>query len=236
MKKSSTSSKTFRKIKKQTGKLAAFYKQRAALVWIAAIAVIIVIAVVLIASLARPQSKSSLTREQELMEMVRSKNVIRSYVPSINNFFVMYYNALATGDTSILEDSFDDPRKANISADISSVVNRISDVQVYITPGIKKDEVVAFVRYNIYFKNISLFAPAVDSFYIRMNTGDSSIRILTKMYTDKDINTYMTLESYREPLRSIIADTEADLYVALNNNPELRNLYVIMSSMTEGKE
>ena len=237
MKKNSIISQLQKKFRRLKRKCKDFYRAKAVIILGTLIAVCIIAAIVLIATLGSQSRKhSSLSREQELMQMVQSKNVIPCHVSSINNFFVMYYGAMATGDTSVLEDSYDDPKNAGISANMSSIVSRITNVKVYVTPGIKKNEVAAFVSYDIYFKNINIPAPSVDSFYIYMNTADSSIKILTRMNTDKDINNFLTLVSYREPVRSLIAETESELYDILNTNTDLRNLYVVMSSMTDENE
>ena len=221
---------------KSAGKWTAFYKKRSVPLLCTALVILIALLIVAIIVQNPPAKKSSLSREQQLMEMVRSKNVIPCHISSINNFFFVYYGALASGDTSVLEDSYDNPKEAGISANISTMVNRISDIKVYVTPGLKKNEIAAFVKYNIYFKNISASAPSVDSFYISMNTSDSSIKIMTKMYTDSDVNELLSLISLREPIRSLLSDTENELNNILNTNTDLRNLYVVMSSMTDENE
>ena len=55
------------------------------------------------------------------------------------------------------------------------------------------------------------------------------------MYSDEEINNFLTLISLREPVRSLLSSTEDSLYGILEKNSELRNLYVIMSTMTEQK-
>ena len=208
-------------------------RNRAVLFSCLALVVIAALVIVLLTTCDGRGRDPSITDEQQLMEYVRKNRVIPCYVPSINNFFIVYYNAFATGDTQILEDSYDDPRLANISAEAADIIDRITSVKVYITPGLKKNEVAVFVTYNIFFENINVPVPSADSYYIYMDTAKSQIKILSKMYTDKQVNELLTLISYKEPLRSILAETDKQLDEALKNNTDLRNIYVIMSSMAE---
>ncbi len=223
------------KISKLAEKWTGFYSQKSVPFLCTILGILIVILViVLILGAGLPKQEDPV---QALMNRVRSKDVVVCPFKSVNNFFYAYYSAQASGDTTILETSFDDPKTANISAQYAQIVDHFGDFKIYVTPGLENNEIAAFVSYNIYFKNISTPAPAVDSFYLLMNKKTGNIQIQTKMYEDETINTFLTLISYRNPIRSLIQKTEENLYTALNNNNDLRNLYVVMSSMAvEGRE
>ena len=208
--------------------IAAFYKKRAVPFLCVILGILIVILVYALVSGAGVDN----TDDRTMMERVRSKDVIECNISSINNFFYAYYSALASGEETVLNDSYDNPKEANIPTDLSTIVDKISNIKVYVTPGINQNEVAAFVSYDIYFDNISASAPSVDSYYLYVDSDAGTIKIMTDMYKDEDINSMLTLISYRNPIRTLLADTEADLYDILNENPDLRNLYVVMSSMT----
>lgn len=170
-------------------------------------------------------------REQTLMQQARSKNVIRCPIKSINNFFIVYYGAMSSGNTSVLEDAYDNPKLAGVSAAVGSIVEKYTDIKCYVTPGLKQGEVVAFVSYNIHFYNIDEPAPGVDSFYLKMDSVKDTIKIMTAMNSDPDINNFMLLLSYRNPVRTLMKDTQERLYNVLQENTDLRNLYVVMGSI-----
>ena len=169
---------------------------------------------------------------QNLMRLARRKDVVECNVDSINTFFEDFYSAQAEGNTSVMEGMYDDPSKANISTALSTIIDSYSDLEVYVTPGLSQNEVVCFVYNLIHFNNITTAAPSVDSFYIRMDTENNRIQILTSMYSDNSVRNYMKLISLRNPIRSILTAAQDGLYGALESNTDLRNLYVVMSSMT----
>jgi len=215
--------------KRKQGQLLKLFPFALAIIGIA----LIVVAILLINNSRNDRNGGSLTPEQQLMEYVRSKRVVPCHVNSINNFFFMYYNAWSQGDTTFLEGTFDNPKQARVSANVSEMVDYVSGIKVYITPGLRKNEVAAFVSYNMHFKNIKDLAPAMDSFYILMDTRDSQIKIMTKMYSDREVANLLALVSYKNPVRTLMNETQENLYEVLEKNNELRNLYYLMNSMSE---
>lgn len=221
-----------RGIKKAALRLGRFYKEKTVPVLITALAVLIVVLVFTLI-MGGGVSGETLTKQQVWMNQLKEKDIEQCQVESINTFFDKYYQALSVGDTTTLETMFDDSQKANITTELSSIVDRYEDLTVYVTPGINSGEVLAFVKNSIYFVNIDQATPSVDSFYIKMDGETDSIYILTDMYSDADINTFMYLATYREPIRSLLAQTEEELNTILENNSDLRNIYIIMSAMTD---
>lgn len=219
-------------IKNAAIRLGRFYRKKTVPVLITALAVLIVILIFTLLMGGGVQ-QNTLTKYQVWMNQLREKDIEQCQVENINTFFDKYYQALSVGDTTTLETMFDDSQKANITTELSSIVDHYSDLTVYVTPGINEGEVLAFVKNNIYFVNIDQATPSVDSFYIKMDEETDSIYILTDMYTDADINTFMYLATYREPIRSLLSQTEAELNTILEGNSELRNIYIIMSAMTD---
>lgn len=209
-----------------------FYKQKAVPILVCALAVLVVI-LVFVLLLGGGQDTVSLTKYQLWMEQLRTKDIAKCQYEPINDFFDEYYQALSDGDTTALEAMVDDSEQAGITTELSSIVESYSDITVYITPGINTGEVLCFVAYSINFINIESAAPAVDSFYLKMDSETGTIYIMTAMYTDADINTFMYLASYREPVKSLLTDTESQLNSVLEDDSELRNIYIIMNAMAE---
>ena len=197
-----------------------------------AVLVVILAIVLLLGGGVEPAAKSD---QRALMDKVRSKNVIKCHINSVNEMFETYYSALSVGDSQILDTLYDEPSKARYSISVSEIVDRYGEITVYVTPGLADNEMAAFVYNNIYFNNIKEAAPSVDSYYIKVDEENKKVQIITKMYSDEEINNFLTLISLREPVRSLLSSTEDSLYGILEKNSELRNLYVIMSTMTEQK-
>lgn len=213
-------------------KIAKFYKEKAVPILVCILAVLIVL-LIFVLLLGGGQESSTVTEYQEWMIQLRNKDIAECPYDCINDFFDEYYTALCEGDTTTLETLVDDAESSNITTELSSIVESYSNITVYVTPGINEDEVLAFVAYDINFVNIESEAPAVDSFYIKTDTETNSIYIMTEMYTDADINAFMYLASYREPIRSLLTDTEEELNSILESDSELRNIYIIMNAMSE---
>ena len=222
----------YRKVKKFFKKVKRTYQKKKLPILITTLAVLIVILVFVL--LVGPQEEEvTVTKYQEWMKQLRSKDIVVCQVDTINDFFDDYYEALSEGNTTALEKLYDDPLSANITTELSSIVESYTDLTVYVTPGINSGEVAVFVHYYINFVNIESAAPAVDSFYIMMDSENSSVYILTSMYTDADINTFLYLASYRNPVRTLLSDTEDELNAILEEDSELRNIYIIMNAMAE---
>ncbi|MCF0141947.1 MAG: hypothetical protein HUJ75_01070 [Parasporobacterium sp.] len=217
-------------------RLNSFYKTKSGPVLLAALAVLVTVLIAVLILGVGVKEAPGRSDNQKLMDQVRSKNVVKCHIDSINEFFDTYYRALSSGNTTVLEGLYDDPEHASISAEVAGIVDHYSDLTVYVTPGLEQNDVIAYVYNNIHFNNILQSAPAVDSFYLHLDPETNQIKIKSAMYTDPKINKMMLLVSYREPVRSLLQGTKDSLYGALENNVDLRNLYIIMSSMmNEGK-
>lgn len=188
---------------------------------------IIVLAVLII------RAASGASDNARYMDQIRNQEIKVNDVGMIDDLFNNYYTALASGNTTDLERLYDDPSKANITTEISTIVDNYDNLQIYTTPGIEDNTIVAFVYNDMHFANIDATAPSVDSFYLRYNPDTGSLKICSDMYTDPEILKYMNLVSYREPIRTLLSDTDAKLEEALASNKDLNNLYIIMQSMTE---
>ena len=208
-----------------------YFKKRAMPLLFGALTVLVlVLAAALI--LGAGTEKDYSTDPQHLMARARSKEVVKCGIESINTFFEDYYFAQSEGNTTDMEAMYDHPEKTKITAQLSTIIESYSDIEVYVTPGIRQGEVVCFVYNSIHFNNIDTPAPSVDSFYIYMDAENNRVQILTSMYTDEAVRNYMKLISYRNPIRSLLTSVQDGLYGALESNTDLRNLYVVMSSMT----
>ena len=214
-------------------KISKFYREKAVPILVCVLAVLIVLLIFVLLLGGGQESSAGTTKYQEWMIQLRNKDIAECPYDCINDFFDEYYTALCEGDTTTLETLVDDTESSNITTELSSIVESYSDITVYVTPGINEDEVLAFVSYNINFVNIESEAPAVDSFYLKADTQTNTVYIMAEMYTDADINAFMYLASYREPVRSLLSDTEEDLNAILEEDAELRNIYIIMNAMSE---
>ena len=212
-------------------KISSTYRKRAVPILFCILAMLIVVlaaSIILGAGYEKDTSKQS----ENLMDLARKKNVIECDIDAINDFFEDFYSAQAEGNTTLMEGMYNNPEKANITAALSTIIDYYSDLKVYVTPGLKQNEVVCFVYNEIHFNNIATAAPSVDSFYIYMDTENNKVQILTSMYTDETVRNFMKLISIRNPVRSVLTAAQDGLYGALESNTDLRNLYVVMSSMT----
>lgn len=193
---------------------------------------IIIIVVVLVAGGGAKKS----ARRGSFMDQIRNQEIKENDVAAIDDFFVNYYTAVSSGNTTDLEAMFDDPSKANITTEVSTIVSQYDNFKVYVTPGIEENDIVAFVSYDIHFDNIEATAPSVDSFYLKYDSEQAALKICSDMYTDQEILKFMNLVSYREPIRSLLTDTNNRLSDALAGNKDLNNLYILMQSITESAD
>ena len=174
--------------------------------------------------------------KKNYMDQIRNQEIKLNDVDAIDHFFSAYYTAMASGNTTELERMFDDPSKAHITTEVSTIVNQYDNFKVYVTPGIREGDIVAFVSNDIHFANIDATAPSVDSFYLTYDPEEAALKIRTDMYTDQNILRFMNLVSYREPIRSLLFETNNRLSEALASNTDLNNLYVLMQSMMDASD
>ncbi len=209
-----------------------FVKNHKQLTGILATVLLIIIVLIVLAATAGAKHRKS----DNYMDQIRNQEIKLNDVAAIDDFFVSYYTGLSSGNTTELEAMFDDPAKANITTEISTIVNQYDNFKVYVTPGIEENDIVAFVGNDIHFANIDATAPSVDSFYLKYDKEAAALKICSDMYTDQNILKFMNLVSYREPIRSLLTDTNNRLSDALAGNKDLNNLYILMQSMTESAE
>ncbi|MCQ2530629.1 MAG: hypothetical protein MJ086_05165 [Lachnospiraceae bacterium] len=195
------------------------------------VAIVVIIAAIVfgIIFLAGKEKKSS----KNFMDQLRTQEIVQSELEPVNQFFTDYYTSLSAGNTTDLEKMFDDPERANVSAGVSTIVEQYSDLEIYLTEGIEEKEYAVFVCNNVKFNNIKTQAPSIDCFYITYSEEDGSVKIKSDMYTNPEIIRFVTLASYMEPMRSKLKETDKALTKALNSDKELKNLYIVMQSMTD---
>ena len=198
----------------------------------AVIAVMIIAAVAVGIVLCLLKEKKS-AHSRNYMDQLRNQEITITEEEKINTFFRTYYDALSTGDTTILEGMFDDPSKANVSAAISTIVENYENIQVYITEGINENEYAVFVSNDIKFQNINMTAPSVDCYYLVKDAEEGTYLVHSEMYDDPEIIRFLRLVSYLQPIRTLMSDTDARLESALNSDKDLQNLYIVMQSMTD---
>ena len=195
------------------------------------IALLIVAAVIAgIVIYAGKDKKSSHSRNY--MDQLRMQEIRLCEDDPFNTFFRSYYYALSVGDTTILEGMFDDPSKADVSAGVSTIVESYENLSVYITEGINENEYAAFVYNDVKFNNIGTLAPSVDCYYLEMEE-DGGVKICWDMYQNEEKIRFLRLASYMMPIRQLLADSDAALQNALNQDKDLKNLYIVMQSMTD---
>ena len=216
--------------KNKTKKKQSFVRNRG--LWlILAIVVVLILAIVVVLAL-RGENKEEVA-ENHFMDQIREQEVVETESPILQQFFNEYYEALAAGNTTKLESMYDDPSQVNITTEISSIVDSYDNFKIYETQGIEENTVVAFVYNDIHFKNMDATAPSVDSFYLWYDPETMSYKIDSWMYTNEDILKFMNLVSYREPIRSLLEETNEQLDEILSGNKELNNLYILMQSMAQ---
>lgn len=202
---------------------------------IVAAIVVGLIAVIVIALVIISQKESTVDvrfQNDNYMEKIQSLDIVTSGDEAINKFFADYYNGLSAGDIESLKSMFDKPNSAKVSDEISTLVEAYNNLIIYTAPGIKENEMAVFVRNDVKFYNINTLAPSLDCFYVTIDSKDSSIKIRSDMFENADIIRYLTLCSYRDPIKTLLTDTNSALDSALNSDKELKNLYIVMQSMT----
>ena len=220
----SAEKKTPDKKKKTDGK-----KIRMIIFAVIAAVIVVGVAVGIVLCLKKEKKQDS----RNYMDQLRYQEIAITEDETINAFFRAYYDALSAGDTTILEGMFDDPSKANVSAAISTIVERYDNLQVYSTEGIDENEYAVFVANDVKFHNINTTAPSVDCFYLIQNPNDGSFQICADMYEDTNIIRFLRLASYLQPIRTLMSDSDARLEAALESDKDLKNLYIVMQSMTD---
>ena len=195
------------------------------------IALLIVAAVVTgIVVLSRKEDNSGYSRN--FMDQLRMQEIRLVEDEPANAFFRQYYDAMCAGDTTVLEGMYDDPAKADVSAGVSTIVESYNNLAVYMTGGLEKNEFVAFVYNDVKFNNINTLAPSVDCFYLVM--GDDGVyKICWDMNQNVDKIRFCRLASYMMPIRQLLSDSDAALQSALSQDKDLKNLYIVMQSMTD---
>ncbi len=196
-----------------------------------AIALLIVAAVITgIIVFARKEEQGGYSRN--FMDQLRMQTIRLVEDEPANAFFRQYYDAMSAGDTTILEGMYDNPGKADVSAGVSTIVESYENLAVYMTEGLEDNEFAAFVYNDVKFNNISTLAPSVDCFYLVMGE-DGVYKICWDMYQNADKIRFCRLASYMLPIRQILSDADAALQSALSRDKDLKNLYIVMQSMTD---
>ena len=207
------------------------WKKQIRMIVLGVAAVLIVAAVAAgIIVYAGKEKKSGSSRN--FMDQLRTQEIRLTDEEAFLDFFREYYDAMSAGDTTILEGLFDNPAKADVSAGVSTIVESYENLAVYITEGIGKNEYAAFVYNDVKFNNIATLAPSVDCFYLEMEE-DGQARICWDMYQNEDRIRFLKLASYMMPIRQLLADSDAALQSALEQDKDLKNLYIVMQSMTD---
>ena len=200
--------------------------------WLKLAGILLFVIVILLFIAAIVPSDKNASDKTPYMDQIRSQDVKETSDPQINKFFTEYYNALSSGNTTELEKKYDDPSKAHITTEVSSIVDKYDNLKVYTTQGIEEKDLVAFVSNDVHFANIKTTAPSVDSFYLKYDE-DGSLKICAYMYTDQEMLRFMNLVSYREPIHSLLEDTDKKLQDVLSKDKDLNNIYILMQSMAD---
>ncbi len=197
------------------------------------VTIALIILVVIIAAIVPSSVKEETPDTSDYMDRIRTQEIRINDEEAIDSFFRSYYTALSSGNTTALELMYDDPSAAHITTEISTIVNQYDNFKVYITRGINENEYVAFVYNDIHFANIEATAPSVDSFYLKYDPEAAALKICAGMYQNPEILKFMNLISYRDPIHTLLNETNEKLSDALAGNVDLNNLYIIMQSMAE---
>lgn len=166
------------------------------------------------------------------MEKIQSLDIGENEDEAVSKFFTDYYNGLSSGDVEAIKNMFDKPNSAEVSDEVSTLVEAYNNLTIYTAPGISDKEMAVFIRNDVKFYNIDTLAPSVDCFYVTIDSKDGDMKIRSDMYKNADIIRYLTLCSYRDPIKTLLTDTNSALDSALNSDKELKNLYIVMQSMT----
>ena len=182
------------------------------------------------------QEKAS--EEQENAERVsagaENNTATESTDSTINDFFQQYYRAMADGDVTQMDAMFDQEGYAVTSSALDSLIDSFENIRVYTAPGLKENEIAAFVYSDVKFANIDTSAPSVESFYLTKESGEP--KIMTSMYSDAYIAEYLTLLSEKAPIKSIMDNTEYWLATTLKTDTGLKEIYDKMQDYIAGRE
>ncbi len=193
---------------------------------------LLIVAAVITGIVVYAQKDKSNGYSRNFMDQLRMQEIRLVEDEPANAFFRQYYDAMSAGDTTILEGMFDNPAKADVSAGVSTIVESYDNLAVYMTEGLEDNEYVAFVYNDVKFNNINTLAPSVDCFYLVMGE-DGMYKICWDMYQNVDKIRFLRLASYMMPIRQLLSDSDAALQNALNRDKDLKNLYIVMQSMTD---
>ena len=193
---------------------------------------LLIVAAVITGIVVYAQKDKNSGYSRNFMDQLRTQEIRLVEEEPANAFFRQYYDAMSAGDTTILEGMFDNPAKADVSAGVSTIVESYDNLAVYMTEGLEDNEYVAFVYNDVKFNNINTLAPSVDCFYLVMGE-DGMYKICWDTYQNVDKIRFLRLASYMMPIRQLLSDSDAALQNALNRDKDLKNLYIVMQSMTD---
>jgi len=195
------------------------------------VALIAVVVIVLFVFSKKGTQVNKNSNNDNYMEMIQNFDIKVSDDASLNSFIKNYYNAIADGNIDLLKSMYDSKLDLSEFDEISNMVEGYSNFEIYAIPGINENELAIFVRYDVKFYNIDTLAPSVDCLYLSYDK-DGNYKINSDMESNAEIVRYLTLCSYRDPIKSLLTETNDELEIALKSDKNLNNLYVVMNSIT----
>ncbi len=142
-------------------------------------------------------------------------NLEQNAYEDLNSFFTTYFNAMSEGDIDTVASmwsNLDDEDRIRYQTK-ASFTESYNNMSVYTKPGPVENSYIAFVYYEIKFKNIDTTAPGLSTFYVCKNDEGN--------YFIQDMNTipqnqkdYITAIANQEDVQELLTDVDT-LY---NNN------------------
>lgn len=151
------------------------------------------------------------------------KDAIPQVNELINQYFTVMKNADAEGYMSIV---FGDEMTQDKLAKKGEFIEDYQNIICYTKPGLAEGDYVAFVYYEVKFRNIETPAPSMSRLYICSNEDDTMYIYAGEL--DAELTGYINTISNDESLRLLENQTNQDLEDACASDEKLAALYQLL--------
>ncbi len=139
----------------------------------------------------------------------------------LNSFFATYYSAMSEGDIDTVASmwsNLDDEDRIRYQTK-ASFTEGYDNMSVYTKPGPVDNSYIAFVYYEIKFKNIDTTAPGLSTFYVC--TGDSGYYIQDMNSIPQNQKDYITAIANQEDVQELLTDVDTLYTNNIQSDPTL---------------
>lgn len=141
--------------------------------------------------------------------------------PEVNELIMEYYGAVASGDVDkilTLSNNVDDTEKIRIK-ELSKYLDSYPSVEIYTKPGPMENSYLAYVNYQVKFKDYESTAPGIQTFLIC--TGEDGSLYMNEGSVDESVTDYIQKINMQEDVVELFNRVAVEYNELLVNNPDL---------------